>query len=80
MVESSFGKGIKEGLMAGRHVMVAETTLPHGWMIQCTSCSRRIFLYRSRDLTILDRGDFGARHSWSNQPELRGASVGVSDG
>ena len=65
--------------MADRHVMVTEATLPHGWMIQCSTCSRRIFLYRSRNLTILDRG-VGARHSWSNQPELRGASVEVSDG
>ncbi len=67
--------------MADRHVMVTEATLPHGWMTQCPACTRRIFVYREwRKRDIIDKGDFGARHSWSNQPELRGASVGVSDG
>ena len=69
--------------MADRHVMVTEATLPHGWMTQCSGCTRRIFFYRDRQRNreIIDRGDFYARHSWSSTSELSvGASLEVSDG
>ncbi len=70
-----------EGLMADRHVMVTEATLPHGWMLQCPVCSRHIFVYRNGEVEVIDGGDFYARHSWSNNPALSiGASVVVSDG
>ena len=67
--------------MADRHVMVTEATFLHGWMIQCPDCSHRAFLYLGREYEVIDRGDFYARHTWSNNPELSiGASVVVSDG
>ena len=70
-----------EGLMADRHVMVTEATLPHGWMAQCPDCTRRIFVYRNGEAEVIDRGDFYALHSWSNTPELSiAASLEASDG
>ena len=67
--------------MANRHVMVTEATLPHGWMIQCPDCPQRMFFHRERGREIIDRGDFYALHSWSNNPALSiGASSVVSDG
>ena len=66
--------------MADRHVMVTEATLPHGWMIQCPDCPHRRFIYRGGGSEVIEPSDFYTLHSWSNQPELRGASVVVSDG
>ena len=67
--------------MADRHVMVTEATLPHGWMTQCPDCSRRMFFSPRWGHETLDRGDFYALHSWSNNTELSiGASVVMSDG
>ena len=58
--------------MPDRHVMVTEDTLPHGWMIQCPACSRRIFVYRDgkQQREIIDQGDFYAQHSWFSIPDL----------
>ena len=67
--------------MANRHVMVTEATLPHGWMIQCPDCPQRMFFHRDGTQETIDRGDFYALHSWSNNTELSiGASSVVSDG
>ena len=65
--------------MADRHVMVTEATLPHGWMTQCSGCSRRVFFYkdRKRVRNIIDRGDFDALHSWASNPELNFVVGGV---
>ncbi len=62
-----------------RHVMETEATLPHGWMVQCPDCSRRIwFPKRGEGHEILDAGDFYALHSWSSQPEFR-VAAGIED-
>ena len=67
--------------MADRHVMVTETTLPHGWMTQCPDCTCRIFVHPDGWRETLDQGDFYALHSWSNTSELSiGASLEASDG
>lgn len=45
------------------HRMVVESDYGSEILFTCPDCSRRLVLRRGGGLTILDRGDFEARHS-----------------
>ncbi len=53
-----------------RHVMETEDTFPHGWMVQCPTCPRRVFFNRGGGMEVVDTGDFYALHSWMSVPGL----------
>ena len=42
--------------------MEIEDTLPHGRMMQCPTCPRRVFL-SDGGMKVIDTGDFYASHS-----------------
>ena len=68
--------------MADRvHEMTGERG-PDGLLLTCGVCPRRVVVKDSRELVVLDRGDFYAQHSpWLSNPELStGASLEVADG
>ena len=56
--------------MSDRHIMETEASLPHGWMVQCPDCDRRVFFHRDSGVEFLDVGDPSTLHSWTNEPGM----------